>query len=159
MLDIGWTELLIIAVVAVIVVGPKDLPRMLRSLGQYAGKLKRTAGEFRSQFDEAIRDAELDDLKSSIDEIREMNPAGQIKDAIEETVDPLRETAEEIKSGIESEPAAKSDAANGAALDDADADDDPGAVEDSEPYEPAETAEVEAPTPESDKATAAKSES
>ena len=105
MLDIGWTELLIIAVVAIIVVGPKDLPRMLRSLGQYAAKLRRTANEFRSQFDEVLRESELDDLKSSIDSISGLNPVGQIRDAVNESLDPLKETAEEIRTGIESNDA------------------------------------------------------
>lgn len=103
MLDIGWTELFVIAVVAIIVVGPKDLPRMLRSLGQYAGKLRRTAGEFREQFDEAIRDSEFDELKSSVESVSNMNPMGEIRDAVTDSLDPLKKSAEEIKSGIESD--------------------------------------------------------
>ena len=101
MFDIGWTELLIIAVVAIIVVGPKDLPRMLRSLGRYAGQLRRTAGEFRSQFDEAIRESELDELRSSLKDAADMNPVNQIKDTVSESLAPLKETADEIKSGVE----------------------------------------------------------
>lgn len=87
MLDIGWSELLIIAVVAILVVGPKDLPRMLRQLGNYVGKIKRTANEFKSQFDEAIKDSELDDIKSSVDEIASANPIQDIKSDIEESLD------------------------------------------------------------------------
>jgi sec-independent protein translocase protein TatB len=98
MFDIGWTELLVIAVVAVIIVGPKDLPRMLRTLGRYAGKLKRTAGEFRSQFDEAIRDSELDDLRSTMSDL---NPVNQIKDGVTDSLNPLKDTADEIKGGIQ----------------------------------------------------------
>ena len=101
MFDIGWTELLIIAVVAIIVVGPKDLPKMLRSLGQYAAQLRRTAGEFRSQFDEAIRESELDELRSTLQDASDMNPVNQIKDSVTESLAPLKETADEIKSGIE----------------------------------------------------------
>jgi sec-independent protein translocase protein TatB len=55
MFDIGWSELLVIAVVAIVVVGPKDLPRLMRSLGHYAGKLRRMAQEFKQQVDEAMR--------------------------------------------------------------------------------------------------------
>lgn len=87
MLDIGWSELLIIAVVAILVVGPKDLPRMLRQLGNYVGKIKRTANDFKSQFDEAIKDSELDDIKSSVDEIAGANPIEDIKSDIEESLD------------------------------------------------------------------------
>jgi sec-independent protein translocase protein TatB len=107
MFDIGWTEILIIAVVAIIVVGPKDLPRMLRSLGRYAGQLKRTAGEFRAQFDEAVRESELDELRNSLKDVAE-NPVHQIRDSVTDSLKPLEETASDIKSGIEkSEPAAE----------------------------------------------------
>lgn len=102
MFDIGWTEILIIAVVAIIVVGPKDLPGMLRTLGRYAGQLKRTAGEFRSQFDEAIRDSELDELRSTVSDMGDLNPVNQIKDSVNESLNPLKETAEEIKGSVES---------------------------------------------------------
>lgn len=101
MFDIGWTEILIIAVVAIIVVGPKDLPRMLRSLGRYAGQLKRTAGEFRSQFDEAVRESELDELRSSLQDATDMNPINQIKDSVTDTLKPLQDTADDIRGGIE----------------------------------------------------------
>lgn len=101
MFDIGWTEILVIAVVAIIVVGPKDLPGMLRSLGQYAGKMKRTAAEFRSQFDDVLRDSELDELRSSVSDLGDMNPVNQIRDSVTEALNPLQETADDIKSGIE----------------------------------------------------------
>jgi len=102
MFDIGWTEILVIAVVAIIVVGPKDLPRMLRSLGRYAGQLRRTAGEFRSQFDDAIRESELDELRNSLTGVSDLNPMNQIRDAVTESMAPLKQSAESIKSGIES---------------------------------------------------------
>jgi len=101
MFDIGWTEILVIAVVAIIVVGPKDLPRMLRSLGRYAGQLKRTAGEFRSQFDEAVRESELDELRTSLKDATDMNPLNQIKDSVTDSLKPLEDTANDIKGGIE----------------------------------------------------------
>lgn len=107
MFDIGWTEILIIAVVAIIIVGPKDLPRMLRSLGRYAGQLKRTAGQFRSQFDDAIRESELDELRNSLKDVTD-NPVNQIRDTMSDSMKPLEETASDIKSGIEKkEPAEK----------------------------------------------------
>ncbi len=67
MFDIGWSELLVIAIVAIVVVGPKELPRVLRTFGNYAGKLKRTASEFRRQFDEAMAESELEDLRQSFE--------------------------------------------------------------------------------------------
>lgn len=159
MLDIGWTELLVIAVVAIIVVGPKDLPGMLRSLGQYAGKLKRTAGEFRSQFDEALRESEFDDIRSSVQDMSDLNPVGQIKDAVNESLDPLKSTAEEIRSGIESEPGIASEASDAGAsregaTDEPAIEDDPGMVEDSDAGEAGQVA-ASADAPVSENARAA----
>jgi sec-independent protein translocase protein TatB len=61
--DIGWTEMLVVACVAVIVVGPKDLPKMLRTVGKTVSGLRRMAGDFQKQFDDAIREADLDDVR------------------------------------------------------------------------------------------------
>ncbi len=63
MLDLGWSELLIIGVVALIVVGPKDLPKMLRTLGQYAGRAKGIAREFQRSMDDAARQADIEELR------------------------------------------------------------------------------------------------
>ena len=74
MLDLGWSELLIIGVVALIVVGPKDLPKMLRTLGQYAGRAKGIAREFQRSMDDAARQAdieELSDIKKGLDDMRD----------------------------------------------------------------------------------------
>jgi sec-independent protein translocase protein TatB len=65
MFDIGWSELLVIAVVAIVVVGPKDLPRLMRSFGRYAGKLRRMASDFQKQFDQAISDGEFEELQQT----------------------------------------------------------------------------------------------
>jgi sec-independent protein translocase protein TatB len=69
MFDIGWSELLVIAAVAIIVVGPKDLPRMLRTFGNYAGKARKVANDFKRQFDEALREAELEDVRKSVEDM------------------------------------------------------------------------------------------
>lgn len=71
MFDIGWSELLVIAVVALIAIGPKELPGVLRMVGQWMGKARRMASEFQGQFQEAMREAEMADLKKSFDEVRE----------------------------------------------------------------------------------------
>ncbi len=63
MFDLGWSELLIIGVAALIVVGPKDLPRMLRTLGRYAARAKGVARDFQRAMDDAARQADLDELK------------------------------------------------------------------------------------------------
>jgi sec-independent protein translocase protein TatB len=71
MFDIGWSELLVIGIVALVVIGPKELPGVLRTVGQMVGKLRRMAGEFQGQFQEALREAELDGLKKSFTDFTE----------------------------------------------------------------------------------------
>ena len=71
MFDIGWSELVVIAVVALIAIGPKELPGVLRMVGQWMGKARKMAGEFQGQFQEAMREAEMADIKKSFDEVKE----------------------------------------------------------------------------------------
>lgn len=111
MLDIGWTELLVIAVILIVVVGPKDLPPMIRAFGKMTSRLRRTAGEFRAQFDEALREAELDDLRKSVDDVRSLNPKNALRDAI----NPLRQVGDEIKADLKKATTADAKAAAGIA--------------------------------------------
>src|SRR5579863_787057 len=71
MFDIGWSEIAVIAVVALVVIGPKELPGVLRMVGQWMGKARKMAAEFQGQFREAMREAEMADLKKTFDEVRE----------------------------------------------------------------------------------------
>ena len=68
MFDISWGKLVLIGVVALIVIGPKELPAVLRTVGQWMGKIRRMAAEFQGQFQEAMREAEMTDLKKQFDE-------------------------------------------------------------------------------------------
>ena len=79
MFDIGWSELLVIAVVAIIVIGPKDLPRVMRTVGHYAGKLRRAAADFQRQFEEAMRESEIDEVRKAIESVRENMPSADLK--------------------------------------------------------------------------------
>lgn len=72
MFDIGWSELVVIAVVALIAIGPKELPGVLRMVGQWMGKARKMASEFQGQFQEAMREAEMADLKKSFDEVKDI---------------------------------------------------------------------------------------
>src|SRR5664279_3973262 len=76
MFDIGWSELVVIAVVALIAIGPKELPGVLRMIGQWMGKARRMAAEFQGQFQEAMREAEISDLKKTFDEVKDSDLAG-----------------------------------------------------------------------------------
>ena len=76
MLDIGWSELLVIGIVALLVVGPKELPSLLRTVGQWVGRARGMAREFQKSMEDAAREADLDkvtDLKSSFDDLRKMD--------------------------------------------------------------------------------------
>ncbi len=69
MIDITSSKLLILGIVALLVIGPKDLPALLRTIGKYMGIIKRHAAEFRAQFDEAMRESELADLKKEVEKV------------------------------------------------------------------------------------------
>jgi sec-independent protein translocase protein TatB len=67
MFDIGWSELLVLGIVALIVIGPKDLPIVLRTIGRYAGMIRKQANEFRAQFEEVIRESEYESIRKEMD--------------------------------------------------------------------------------------------
>jgi sec-independent protein translocase protein TatB len=88
--DVGWGELVLIGIVALIVIGPKELPAVLRTFGQYMTKIRRMAAEFQSQFQEAMREAEMAELKQQFDaihdaakDLRGFDPVGTVRDQIE----------------------------------------------------------------------------
>lgn len=85
--DIGGTELLVIAAVALIVVGPKDLPLLLRKLGQFVGRMRGMASEFRASFDEMARQSELDELRREVQALR----TGQYANPVQEAADAARD--------------------------------------------------------------------
>ena len=103
MFDIGGSELLVIAVIALLVVGPKELPALLRTIGRVVGAIRRQAQQFRQQFDEAIRDTEFEDLKKSVDELKEEARAG-FRDAgagLENDLSDVRAATDDIVRDID----------------------------------------------------------
>jgi sec-independent protein translocase protein TatB len=96
MFDLGWGKIIIIAVIALVVIGPKELPAVLRTVGQWMGKIRRMAAEFQGQFQEAMREAEMADLKKSID---------SITDATRGIGDPLGTVTRNIESAFADNPA------------------------------------------------------
>jgi sec-independent protein translocase protein TatB len=97
MFEVGWSELLVIAVVMIVVVGPKDLPNMLRTFGRTAAKLRAMAGDFQKQFNEALKEAELDDVKSSIDSLRGLNPMNEVR----KQLNPFEQAAADVRAGVD----------------------------------------------------------
>jgi sec-independent protein translocase protein TatB len=82
MFDIGWSELLVIGVVAIVVVGPKELPRLMRTFGHYTGKLRAMASDFQRQFEDAVRDSEIDEVRKAMQDVHaqasDMNLRGTV---------------------------------------------------------------------------------
>src|SRR5438552_13175102 len=96
MFDFSWAELVVIGMVALIFIGPKELPGVLRTLGQWMTKVRRMAGEFQNQFQDAMREAELHDLKKEVDEMAStardytnFNPLDDVRKDIESAVGEL----------------------------------------------------------------------
>src|SRR5205807_2357303 len=99
MFDLGWGKLVVIALIALIVIGPKELPAVLRTVGQWMTKIRRMAAEFQGQFQEAMREAEMTDLKKHVDDIADT--ARNIGSGF----NPLDSTTKAIEMAFEDKPA------------------------------------------------------
>ena len=86
MFDIAWSELLLIAVIALIFIGPKELPQVLHNLGRMTAKLRRSADDFRRQFEDSVREAGYEDLHKNLQDFRSLHPASQLKDSISRAI-------------------------------------------------------------------------
>ena len=84
MFDIGWSEMAVILVVALVVIGPKDLPKVARQLGKWSGKARSMAREFQRSLEDMAREAELDDIKNELQKVQR----GGLSQTIRDTVDP-----------------------------------------------------------------------
>jgi len=110
MLDLGWSELVVVAVIALIVVGPKELPALLRTIAQIVKALRSQANEFRGHFDNAMKDTGLEDIRSELQHLKS-DAAATMRDAqreFEKEVEDLNEIGRELKGE------AKHTGANGA---------------------------------------------
>ena len=99
MFDIGAIELLLIGIVAIIVVGPKELPKMLRAFGQFVAKMRGMAREFQSMFEEAARDTGIDDITKSVSDVKNFS----VTDSLNEALDPVKDEFDEMKLDLDSE--------------------------------------------------------
>src|SRR5918999_85974 len=93
MLDIGWSELFVIGLVALVVIGPRDLPKALRTVGVWVRKARQISGEFRASVDQMMRESELDEVRQQIKKAAEVDLDKEFR----ETVDPKGEIAEALK--------------------------------------------------------------
>jgi sec-independent protein translocase protein TatB len=87
MFDLSWSHILIFLVVALVVVGPKDMPRLLRMVGQWVGRARGMANEFRKSFDEMARQSELDELRAEIENLRRERPLSELENDMNRTID------------------------------------------------------------------------
>lgn len=87
MFDFAWSEILVIALVALVIIGPKDLPRVLRTVGKWAGKARAVAREFQGSVDQMIRESELEDVRKEMEKAASVN----LTQEIEQTIDPKGE--------------------------------------------------------------------
>jgi sec-independent protein translocase protein TatB len=107
MFDFSWSEILLIGIVALVVIGPKELPGVLRTLGQWMGKVRRMAGEFQSQFQDAIREAELADLKKEVDDVTSQASRYANFDPLAEARNEIDKAQREVESALAGTPAAE----------------------------------------------------
>jgi sec-independent protein translocase protein TatB len=108
MFDIAWSEMILIGAVALVVIGPKDLPKALRSVGEAVGKVKRMAAEFQGQFNDAMREAELHEIKKQVEDV-----GGSVQAATKVDFNPIQTIREELKTAADTRTGA---AAAGAAV-------------------------------------------
>ena len=106
MFDISWTEFLLIGIVALVVIGPKELPGVMRTIGQYTRKIRGMAADFQNQFQEAMREAEMADLKKSVDDL-----AHDVKnfDPLKDVRSDLEATGKDLERSLEAKPEPKAE--------------------------------------------------
>jgi len=99
MFDIGWSEMLVIALVAVVVIGPKDLPRVMRTVGQWTGRARGMAREFQNSMDEMARQADIDDMRKKMAEMQ-----SDVTSSVNSALDPNRLTPELVRPDFQPTP-------------------------------------------------------
>lgn len=114
MFDMSWGEVMVIGAVALIVIGPKDLPKALRTVGQVTGKLRRMASEFQTQFNDAMREAELDEVKKQVEGINQ-----SVSNSLNPGFNPMQTIRDELKGAVEGTPGRATDKSVGETVSDA----------------------------------------
>jgi sec-independent protein translocase protein TatB len=103
MFDLGWDEMAIIAVLALVVLGPKELPNALRTVSMLMKNARKLAGEFQSGVNEIIREADLEEARKKLTEVSSLNK-NSIQNAIEKAVDPTGEMKTALKDATNVDP-------------------------------------------------------
>jgi len=104
MFDFAWSELALIAVIALVVIGPKDLPRVMRIVGQWTRRARAIAREFQGSLDQMMREAELDEVKRHIDRASSFNVENEIRRAVDPTGEVQRSLSEPVLTNPLADP-------------------------------------------------------
>jgi sec-independent protein translocase protein TatB len=86
--DLSWSHIFVVLVVALVVVGPKDLPRLMRTVGQWTAKARQMADQFRKSLDEMAKQAEIDELRSELDALRSRRPFADVTRELNQSIIP-----------------------------------------------------------------------
>ena len=105
MIDLGLEKMALIGVVALIVIGPKELPGVMRTLGQWTRKVRGMAADFQNQFQEAMREAEMTDLKKQVDDMTHFDPLKDVKSGFDDMKSSLDTVGKDLQASVESKPA------------------------------------------------------
>lgn len=108
MFGIAWSEFLLIGIVALVVVPPKDLPVMMRTVGRWVGQMRRMASDFQYQVSSALREAEIEDLRKSVEDLTSADSMRALRNELDEVAKPLEDLTGKIKSDLTSPPEVKS---------------------------------------------------
>ena len=97
----SWSHILILLTVALVVVGPKDLPRLMNMAGRWAGKARNMANEFKKSFDDMARQSELDELRAEVERLKQSDPIAGLNDDIERALNPVDTATVEARAAAE----------------------------------------------------------
>jgi sec-independent protein translocase protein TatB len=105
MFDLSWSHILIVLIVALVVVGPKDLPKLMRTAGGWVAKARRLANEFRQSFDEMAKQSELDELRAEIEALRQHRPLADVENDLNRSILPPDDLPPAAPAPSDPEPA------------------------------------------------------
>jgi len=100
MFDFAWSEILVIGIVALVVIGPKDLPRVMRTVGVWMGRARAVAREFQSSLDQMVREAELEDVRKQVEDAAKLD----LKRELENSIDPGGDLQRSLSEPLSVEP-------------------------------------------------------
>ena len=104
---VGFFEIVLVAVVALIVVGPKDLPRLMRLAGRIVAQVRRMASDFTAAFNQMARESEMEEMRKEIDSLKRNNVIADAKRSIDDAMRPVESAVREEATGLNDAPSAQ----------------------------------------------------